>query len=62
MFTTGQFIFAALFIVAFIAVMIFVYKKDKKTHEKNYKGVGWVLFFFVIFIFFLFVIKFFLKN
>ena len=62
MFTNGQLIFAVLFIVTFVIVMIAVYKKDKKLHRKNYKGVGWVLFSFVIFILFLFLVKFFLKN
>jgi len=38
MFTTGRIIFSSLFIIAFIAFMIFSYKKDvnnNKTHYKN---------------------------
>ncbi len=62
MFSTGQLIFAILFVIAFVVAMVFVYRKDKRMHDKNYKGVGWVLFFFVIFIIFLFIIKYFLNN
>jgi cytoskeletal protein RodZ len=62
MFSTGQLIFAALFLVVFIAIISFSYKKDKKLHRKNYKGVIWILVSFVTFIIFLFLIKHFLKN
>jgi mannose/fructose/N-acetylgalactosamine-specific phosphotransferase system component IIC len=62
MFSTGQLIFAALFVIVFAVVIIFSYKKDKKLHSKNYKGVKWVGFFFVIFIIMLFVIKQMLNN
>ncbi|MEM8847126.1 MAG: hypothetical protein AAGD17_08505, partial [Bacteroidota bacterium] len=60
MFSSGQLIFASLFVVAFIGVMIFSYRKDKKLHTKNYKGVIWILFSFMIFVVFLFLIKYFL--
>lgn len=62
MFTTGQTIFAILFIVAFVVVMVLMYKKDKTMHQKNYKGVRWVLFTFIGFVIFLFIIKYLLKN
>ncbi len=62
MFSTGQLIFAVLFFVAFVLVMVFTYKKDRLWHRKNYKGVQWVLITFVIFIIFLLLIKYFLKN
>ena len=62
MFSTGQLIFAALFLIVFIAIVSFSYRKDKKLHKKNYKGVTWVLISFVTFIIFLFLIKHFLKN
>ncbi len=62
MFSTGQLIFAALFLIVFIAIISFSYRKDKKLHKKNYKGVIWVLVSFVTFIIFLFLIKHFLKN
>ncbi len=62
MFSKGQAIFAILFIVAFIAIMVITYRKDKSLHEKNYKGVKWVLLTFIGFVIFLFIIKFLLKN
>ncbi|MER3376266.1 MAG: hypothetical protein RIM83_16625 [Allomuricauda sp.] len=62
MFSTGQLIFAALFLIVFIAIISFSYRKDKKLHKKNYKGVIWVLVSFVTFVIFLFLIKYFLKN
>ncbi len=62
MFSTGQLIFALLFVVVFAVIIVSTYRKDKKFHRKNYKGVKWVGIFFVIFIISLFVIKFFIKN
>ena len=62
MFSTGQLIFAILFIIVFALVIIRTYKKDKKLHSKNYKGVKWVGIFFIIFLLILFYIKYILKN
>ncbi|SFW65531.1 hypothetical protein SAMN05660313_03141 [Cellulophaga fucicola] len=62
MFTTGQYIFAALFFIAFTILIVITYKKDKKLHLKNYTGVKWVALTFIIFIISLFFIKHFLKN
>lgn len=62
MFSTGQIVFAILFALAFIIIIVFAYRKDLKLHQKNYKGVKWVGIFFVIFLFTLFIIKYFLKN
>jgi len=62
MFSTGQIIFAALFAVSFIVIIVLSYKKDKKLHAKNYKGVKWVVFLFVSFIALLFFLKYFLNN
>ena len=62
MFSTGQLIFAGLFFALFVGITIISYKKDKKLHAKNYKGVKWVGIFFSLFIIILFIIKFFLKN
>lgn len=61
MFSTGQLVFAILFSIAFAAVIIFSYKKDKKMHQKNYKGVKWVGAFFILFIITLFFIKYLTK-
>ncbi len=62
MFSSGQLIFGGLFAIVFITVIVFSYKKDLKLHQKNYKGVKWVGFFFIIFLLTLFIIKYFLKN
>ena len=62
MFSTGQITFAVLFAIAFIAIIVFSYKKDKKLHLKNYKGVKWVAIAFVTFILILFYIKYSLKS
>ncbi len=62
MFSSGQLIFAILFVIVFIGVMIFSYRKDKSLHQKNYRGVKWIMVSFITFVVFLFLIKFFLKN
>jgi Mn2+/Fe2+ NRAMP family transporter len=62
MFSTGQLIFAAFFVVSFAIIIFLTYKKDKKLHSKNYKGVKWVGIVFIVFIILLFVIKEWLKN
>ncbi len=40
MFTKGQLIFAGFFVVAFIILMIFSYRKDIKNHQKYYKNTA----------------------
>lgn len=62
MFTQGQIIFACIFIVVFMVVMVFMYRKDLKMHKRYYKGSLWVLVSFLLFIMLLFVIKTTLKN
>lgn len=62
MFSTGQLIFAALFVLFFTVVIVFSYRKDKKLHNKNYRGVKWVGIVFILFIILLFTIKYLLKN
>ncbi|WP_159800272.1 hypothetical protein [Flavobacterium sp. MK4S-17] len=62
MFTQGQIIFALCFIIVFIGVMIYVYRKDLKLHKKYYKGSYWILVAFLIFIGLLFVVKKYLKE
>ena len=57
MFSNGQIIFAVLFAVVFSIIIFITYKKDKKLHLKNYKGVKWVGILFVIFLLILFLIK-----
>jgi len=62
MFSTGQVIFAVVFIFLFTLILIFSYRKDKKLHAKNYRGVKWVGIVFIVFVILLFVIKNILKN
>lgn len=62
MFSTGQWIFAACFLVAFVIAAIFVYRKDAALHRQVYKGSYRVLIGFMVFIGLLFVIKVFLKR
>jgi cytochrome bd-type quinol oxidase subunit 1 len=62
MFSTGQWIFAALFAVSFIVLMIFSYKKDKKLHKKHYKGSFLVLLGFFGFVILLVVMKILLRQ
>ncbi|WP_425433046.1 hypothetical protein [Flavobacterium album] len=62
MFTTGQWIFAGTFLVAFIITMIYVYRKDLALHKKYYKGSYWILVGFLAFIGILFFIKYFVKD
>jgi len=57
MFSTGQWIFAGLFLITFIVIMVFSYRKDILIHQKFYKGTYKVLLAFLLFIAMLFVIK-----
>lgn len=62
MFTPGQMIFAILFVIAFVIIIIFSYKKDKSIHLKQYKGSLWVLLGFLIFMAILLFIKYLLTR
>lgn len=62
MFSQGQWIFAGLFLVAFVIVSIYVYRKDAILHQKFYKGSYRVLIGFLLFIAVLFIIKFTMKR
>lgn len=62
MFSTGQWIFAVLFLITFIIIMIFSYRKDVIIHQKFYKGSYKVLIAFLFFIFLLFIIKITMKR
>lgn len=62
MFSTGQIVFACIFAVSFIIVIVYAYRKDKRLHLKNYRGVKWIALIFFLFIVLLFVLKYFLKK
>ena len=38
MFSKGQLIFAAFFVIAFTIAMVWSYRKDIKIHKKHYKN------------------------
>jgi len=62
MFSTNQLIFAVLFVIVFVGLMVYSYTKDRKMHDQFYKGRLWVLVAFLGFIAMLFVIKKYLMN
>ncbi len=57
MFSTGQWIFMGFFIIAFVGVMLYAYRKDLKLHKKHYRGSFLVLVGFVVFVLLLFLLK-----
>lgn len=61
MFSTGQLIFAGIFILVFIIVMIYSYRKDLQLHRKYYKGTTYILLGFLLFLGLLFIIKMYLR-
>ena len=62
MFSTGQLGFAIFFVIAFIAIIIYSYRKDLPLHKKYYKGSYSVLLGFLVFIALLVAAKFALKS
>ncbi|MAN59963.1 MAG: hypothetical protein CMC08_09040 [Flavobacteriaceae bacterium] len=62
MFTTGQLIFAVLFLITFVIIMVYMYRKDKKLHKKHYKGSIWILVGFIVFVLLLLAAKTYLKG
>jgi hypothetical protein len=61
MFSTGQWIFVIFFVIAFVIFLIISYKKDKKVHQKHYKGSFWILIGFITFVGILLALKLWLK-
>lgn len=57
MFTSGQLIFAVLFFLTFVGVMIWSYRKDLKVHQKYYKGSYWVLVGLIVFFSLIYALK-----
>ena len=62
MFSQGQLLFAVFFVMIFITLMIFSYRKDSKNHKLHYKGSLKIFLAFVLIIGILFLIKFFTQN
>lgn len=55
--TTGHWIFAGIFAVAFIGYLIWSYRKDIKLHRTYYQGASLFLFGLVILLFVIFIFK-----
>ncbi len=62
MFSTAQLVFALIVFIAFIILMIYSYRGDKKLHKKQYKGSIWVLVGFILFILLLMAMKAYFKQ
>jgi mannose/fructose/N-acetylgalactosamine-specific phosphotransferase system component IIC len=62
MFSQGQIYFAIGFFIVFTIITVFMYRKDRMLHKKNYKGVPWILVGFLAFFLFLLALKFGLKG
>ena len=62
MFSQGQLVFAGLFFIVFVIIMIYAYRKDLALHRTFYKGNHKILIGFIAFIGILFLIKIFFKR
>lgn len=40
MFTTGRIIFAVFFVISFVTLLVFSYKKDAKNNKKHYQNTA----------------------
>lgn len=59
MFTTGRIVFTVLFIVGFVGIMIWSYRKDLKINRKHFPGAYRILIgILLIFIALFFLVKF----
>ncbi len=61
MFSTGQTVFALLFLIVFVLVMVRMYRRDSVWQKRQYKGAGLVLLFFLGFIALLLLMKYLLR-
>ena len=57
MFSTGQLVFAILFFISFLAIVIMSYKKDLKGLKGSYSGIRWVIIGFICFVSLLVILK-----
>ena len=57
MFSTGQLVFAILFFISFLVIVIISYKKDLKGLKGSYSGIRWVILGFICFVAMLVVLK-----
>lgn len=57
MFSSGQLIFALLFVIGFTSIIVIMYRKDSKGHKVHYQGTYKILIGFILAIIALFMIK-----
>ncbi|MDG1804517.1 hypothetical protein [Flavicella sp.] len=56
MFSSGQLAFAGFFVVAFLALMIWSYRKDIQRHKLHYKNVGYKVGITCVLVIFVFIV------
>lgn len=55
--TTGHWIFAGIFLIAFIVYLVWSYRKDLQLHRIQYGGSSYVLVAIVVILFVFYVLK-----
>lgn len=55
--TTGHWIFAGIFMLAFVGYLIWSYRKDLKMHKTHYSGSMYVLAGIIVILFLFYVFK-----
>jgi heme/copper-type cytochrome/quinol oxidase subunit 2 len=56
MFSSGQLIFAGFFLITFIFMMIWSYRKDFQRHKIHYKNVGYKVGLVCVVVIFVFIV------
>ena len=62
MFTQGQLVFAVFFLITFLSIIVYSYRKDIRSHKVHYKGSLKILLIFVMSLIGLYLIKYFTQN
>lgn len=62
MFTQGQLVFAVFFLITFLGIIVYSYRKDIRSHKVHYKGSLKILLIFVMSLIGLYLIKYFTQN
>ncbi len=62
MFSQGQLLFAVFFLITFLSIIIYSYRKDLKSHKLHYKGSIKILMVFIMSLVGLYLIKYFTQN
>lgn len=55
--TSGHWVFAGIFMLAFIGYLIWSYRKDLGLHKKHYNGAQYVLLTLITVLFLIFIFK-----